>query len=117
MDNSFQSFTKNKAREHMEDNRNSDKSEEELRRLIREEIHRSSANGRENLYERTQVMILQATSALVSSVNVDSGISSSLALSKSPSTNLTVLLGLSESTDNVSPCTHRDSSQQLKSQL
>ena len=74
----------------MEDNRNSDKSEEELRRLIREEIHRSSANGRENLYERTQVMILQATSALVSSVNVDSGISSSLALSKSPSTNLTV---------------------------
>ena len=36
----------------MEDNRNSDRSEEELRRIIREEIRRSRANGGENLYVR-----------------------------------------------------------------
>ena len=42
-------------------------------------------------------MTCQASSALASSVNVDSGISSPLALSTSPSTNLTVLSGLSES--------------------
>ena len=65
----------------MEDNRNSDRSEEELRRIIREEIRQSRANGSENLYVRTQAMIRQASSALASSVNVDSGISSSLASS------------------------------------
>ena len=36
----------------MEDNRNSDRSEEELGRIIREEIRRSRANGGENLYVR-----------------------------------------------------------------
>ena len=81
----------------MEDNRNSDRSEEELRRIIREEIRRSKANGGENLYVRTQAMIRQAFSALASSVNVDSGISLPLALRTSPSTNLAVLSGLSES--------------------
>ena len=58
----------------MEDNRNSDRSEEELRRIIRQEICGSRANGGENLYVRTEAMILQASSALASSVNVDSGI-------------------------------------------
>ena len=81
----------------MEDNRNSDRSEEELRRIIREEIRRSRANGGENLYVRTQAMILQASLALASSVNVDSGISSPLASRTSPSTNLAALSGLSES--------------------
>ena len=80
----------------MEDNRNSDRSEEELRRIIREKISHSRANGAENLYVKTQAMILQASSALAFFVNVDSGISSPLASSTSPSTNLTVLLGLSE---------------------
>ena len=62
----------------MEDNRNSDRSEEELRRIIRQEIRRSRANGSENLFVRTQAIIRQASSALASSVNVDSGISSPL---------------------------------------
>ena len=83
----------------MEDNRNSDRSEEELRRIIREKISHSRANGAENLYVKTQAMILQASSALSFFVNVDSGILSPLASSTSPSTNLTVLLGLSESPD------------------
>ena len=81
----------------MEDNRKSDRSEEELRRIIREEIRRSRANGGENLYVRTQAMIRQACSALPSSVKVDSDISSPLASRTSPSTNLADLLGLSES--------------------
>ena len=81
----------------MEDNRNSDRSEEELRRIIREEIRRSRANGGENLYVRTQAMIRQGSSGLPSSVNVDSGISSPLASRTSPSTNLAVLSELSES--------------------
>ena len=42
-------------------------------------------------------MIRQASSGLASTVNVDSGISSPLASSTSPSTNLTVLSGLSKS--------------------
>ena len=63
----------------MKDNRNSDRSEEELRRIIREEIRRSRANCGEKLHVRTQAMIRQASSALPSSVNVDSGISSPLA--------------------------------------
>ena len=74
----------------MEDNRNSDRSEEELRRIIREEIRRSRANGGENLYVRTQAIIRQASSALASSVTVDSGISSPLASRTSPWTNLAV---------------------------
>ena len=41
----------------MEDNRNSDRSEEELRGIIWEEIHQSRAKRGENLYARTQVMI------------------------------------------------------------
>ena len=81
----------------MEDNRNSDRSEEELRCIIKEDIRRSRANGDENLYARTQAMIRQASSAFASSVNVDSGISSPLASSTSPSTNLTFLSGLSGS--------------------
>ena len=63
----------------MEDNRNSNRSEEELRRIIREEIRRSRANEGENLYVRTQTMIRQASSALASTRNIDSGISSPLA--------------------------------------
>ena len=68
----------------MEDNRNSDKSEEEVRRIIREEIRQSRANGGEHLYVRTQPLIRQASSALASSVKVDSGISSPLVSSTSP---------------------------------
>ena len=78
----------------MKDNRNSDRSDEELKRIIREEIRQSRANCGEKLYVRTQAMIRQASSALPSSVNVDSGISSPLASRTSPSTNLAVLSGL-----------------------
>ena len=52
----------------MEDNRNSDRSEEELRRIIREKIRRSRAKWGKNLCVRTQAMIPQASSALASSV-------------------------------------------------
>ena len=97
VDTFFTKFVKN-IRENTEDNINSDKSEEELRRIIREKICQSRANGGENLYVRTQAMIRQASSALASSsVNLDSGISSPLASSTSPLTNLTVLSRLSES--------------------
>ena len=68
----------------MDDNRNSDRSEEEVRRIIREEIRQSRANGGEQLYVRTQALIRQASSALASSVKVDSGISSPLVSSTSP---------------------------------
>ena len=114
----------------MEDNRDSDRSEEELRCIIRDDIHRSRANWGENLYVRTQAKNRQASSALASFVNVHSGISLSLASSTSPSTNLTVLLRpsgslttsnlapyhflLTKTTDNVSQCTHTDSSQQIR---
>ena len=80
----------------MEHNRNSDRSKEGLRHIIRDEIRRSRADGGENLYVRTQALIRETSSALASSVNVISG-SSPLASSTSPSTNLTVLSGLSES--------------------
>ena len=80
----------------MEDNRNSDWSEEELRCIITDEIRQSRANGGENLYLRTQAMIRQASSALASPVSVDSGISSPLASRTSSSTNSSVLSGLSE---------------------
>ena len=59
-----------------------------------EDICRSRANEGENLYVRTQAIIRQAFSALASSVNVDSDVSSLLASSTSLSTNLTVLLVL-----------------------
>ena len=67
----------------MEDNRNSDRSEEEVRQMIRDEIRQSRANGVDHWYVRTQAMILQASSALASSVKVDSGISSPLVSSAS----------------------------------
>ena len=75
-------------------------------------------------------MIRQASSALASSVNVDSGISS--ASRTSPSTNLAIYqdfqnhrghqispptLFLLTKTDDVSQCTHTDLSQQIRSQL
>ena len=68
----------------MEDNRNSDRSEEEVRQMIRDEIRQSRANGGDHWYVRTQAMIRQASSALASSVKVDSGISSPLVSSTSP---------------------------------
>ena len=116
----------------MEDNRNSDRSEEELRCIIKEDIRRSRANGDENLYARTQAMIRQASSAFASSVNVDSGISSPLASSTSPSTNLHFYQDFQDhqvhqishpthllltKTDDVRQCTHTNSSQQIRSQL
>ena len=75
----------------MEDNRNSDRSEEELRRIIREKIRRSRGNWGKNLCVRTQAMIPQASSALASSVNADSGISSPYTSSTSLSTNLSFI--------------------------
>ena len=53
---SIPKFTKD-IKENMEDNRNSDRSEEELRGIIRKEIHQSRAKRGENLYARTQAMI------------------------------------------------------------
>ena len=41
----------------MDDNRNSDRSEEEVRRIIREEIRQSRANPGEHLYVRTHALI------------------------------------------------------------
>ena len=64
----------------MEDNRNSDWCEEKLRHIIREEIRRSRAIS----YARSQAMIRQPSSALASSVNVDSDILSPLASSTFP---------------------------------
>lgn len=97
---SFKETPKNqKLIENMESNKNSDGSEEEKKRIIREEIDQSRANRGENLCEKTQAMILQATSALAFSVNIDSGIPSPLDSSTSPSINLTVLAGLSEPQD------------------
>ena len=71
----------------MEDNRSSERSEEELRCIIREEICRSREIEDEYLYERIQAMICYETSTLASSIKVDSGISSSLPSSTSPSAN------------------------------
>ena len=71
----------------MEDNRSSERSEEELRCIIREEICRSREIEDEYLYERIQAMISYKTSTLASSIRVDSGISLSLASSTSPSAN------------------------------
>ena len=68
-----------------------------MRQIVREETRRSKANGDENLYVKIQDMICQAYSALVPSVNADSGISLPLASIRSPLANLTILSGLSES--------------------
>ena len=53
-----------------------DRSEEELRWIIREKIRRSRANRGENLHVRTQAMTRQVSSASASSVNVYSVVSS-----------------------------------------
>ena len=117
----------------MEDHRNSARSEEEPRRIIRDEIYQSRANGGWKSVWITQVMIFQASSALAVLINADSGILSPLATSASLSINLTFLSGLSESqgpSDLISyppfvsknhrkrqPMHQTGSSQQLKSHL
>ena len=53
----FKIYYKYKPRENMEDNRNSDRSEEEVRRIIREEIRQSRANPGEHLHVRTHALI------------------------------------------------------------
>ena len=97
LDNSFQSFQKHKSKENLEDNRNSDRSEKELRCVISIFVEAEQMGWKFIHSEWTQAMIRQTTSALASSVSVDSGISSSLASSTPPLTNLTISSRLSES--------------------